>query len=465
MDILKSPKFKITLLKICLIVPFALLIILPLFLGAYAGYLYLSGIRIEGIILPAIVIGVGLILIYSIRLMIFKIKKEAKIRRVWPIILVFLLIVSIAGIGVGIWEINFFYGANHYNTGPILTWGSDQNPSTDITIMWRTTDPSVSSISYSTDKKFSESSLTTLKENESVEWHQMAITGLNPDTKYYYRINDFEKTIYSFTTAPSLESAFNFLIFADPRQNSGDLGCLIAPNVPKYMAEKATSNDDFPEFTIVVGDITSEGTRHSTWKSWFDDISLQSGLASYAPHMDVVGNHERHDDMEGDIFADFYPLERQSNEQFYYSFNYSYIHFTMLDPWKVSNGEAGWEKVDDDQYNWAYQDLQKSMNRTFRIMCLHPPPLKRNADNNFNILLPRVTKLADTFNVSMVFFGHSHKYDHNLINGTHYLLNGVGGNIDAKTLGYSEIQATPENLTVMQHWLNGSTHKLATISN
>ncbi|MFO8017683.1 MAG: metallophosphoesterase [Promethearchaeia archaeon] len=463
MKIFRSTKFKLTLLKISLIVPLAFLIILPLFLSAYAEYLYLSGFNIVGIILPAVAIFIIGMVFISIRVMILKIKKKENVEKIWPATFIFFLIIGITASTIGIWEINFFYSARHYNTGPILTWGSGQDPSTEVTIMWRTVDPAKSSISFTSDKEFSESSLNISEDSELVEWHQIGITGLNPNTTYYYRINEFDETIHSFMTAPSLNSSFNFLVFSDPRQNSADLGCLLGPNVPKYMAEKATSEGNFPEFTIVTGDITSKGTRYPTWKSWFDDISVHSELASSAPLVDVVGNHERFDDTEGDIFAKFYPLERQTNKQFYYSFNYSQIHFTMLDPWNITKDEeGGFDKLDDDQLEWAQEDLQKSMNKTFRIICLHPPPL-RGKNDNINNRMPRVTDLADTFNVSLVFFGHGHSYEHNLINGTHYVLNGVGGNLDPKISGYAEVQATQNTLKLMQHWLNDTTHDIAEI--
>lgn len=462
MELIKSPKFKLNLLRISLIFPIALFIILPLFLHAYKDYL-VDNLQI-GFLLAIIVIFVALLLIILVKAMASRIKEKKKINKVWPVIFTFFLIVSGIGIFIGSWEVNFYYGATHYNTGPVLTWGSNQDPSTDITIMWRTSAPSGSSISYTTEETFNDASLTTVTTDESVEWHQIAITGLTPNTKYYYRIDNFNNAIHSFTTAPSEGSTFNFLIVSDLRQNSGDLGCLVGTNVPKYMAEKSTAEGDFPEFSISTGDITSEGDRYSTWKSWFDDISVLGDLSSNAPLIDVVGNHERHNDPEGDIFASFYPLEEQSTAgQFYFSFDYGQIHFTMLDPWKITNGDAWWDELDDIQYDWARRDLQDAMDKEFRILCLHPPPLRGRTATRLDYKLPRVIKLANDYEVSIVFFGHAHDYEYNFINGTHYLLNGVGGNLDFSPSGYAEVKATPTQLTLSQHWVNGTTHDLAEI--
>lgn len=461
MEFLKSTKFKLTILRIGLVIPIALCIVLPLFLFSYKEYFFQSNLLL-GIIIPTVAIIIAVILGFFIKQFSSKIKNEQKLKKIWLSVYVFFLIVSLAGLFVGSVEVNFYFSAYHYNTGPVLTWGSNQDPSTEVTVMWRTFNPTDSSVIYGTEEGLSGGDTLTVKLENSVEWHQIAISGLTPNIKYYYQVENFDARVYSFTTAPAIDSTFNFLVFADTRQNSGDYGCIVASNVPKYMAEKSTANGDSPEFTVVVGDVTVEGTRYATWKSWFDDISVLSGLASNAPLVDAVGNHERHEDPHGDILASFYPLEKQSNEQFYYSFDYGQIHFTMLDPWNVSR--AWWGKLDNIQYNWAKDDLQNAMNKKFRIICLHPPPISKNSKGVIKIDDPKVVELAKNYEVDIVFFGHDHDFDYNIIDGTHYLLNGVGGNMDFDPSGYAEVKVTPNSLTLMEHWENGSTQQLAEIS-
>ena len=54
MEIIKSQKFKLTLLKVSFLIPIALLIILPFFLVAYSQYIY-SRLKLEGILIPYVV--------------------------------------------------------------------------------------------------------------------------------------------------------------------------------------------------------------------------------------------------------------------------------------------------------------------------------------------------------------------------------------------------------------------------
>ncbi len=86
-----------------------------------------------------------------------------------------------------------------------------------------------------------------------------------------------------------------------------------------------------PAFTICTGDTVSNALDEPLWESWFDDVTSRTGLASNAPLQIAIGNHERHEDCNGDTFADRYPF--QYKPHFYYSFNYSSTHFLMVDPW------------------------------------------------------------------------------------------------------------------------------------
>lgn len=94
---------------------------------------------------------------------------------------------------------------------------------------------------------------------------------------------------------------------------------------------------------------------------------------------------------------------------------------------------------------------------------MYPPPLRGRTGTRLDYKLSRVIKLANDYDVNIVFFGHSHEYEHNFINGTHYLLNGVGGNLDFSPSVYAEVKAKPTQLTLSQHGVNGTTDKLAEI--
>jgi len=95
-------------------------------------------------------------------------------------------------------------------TGPYL-----QNLSMDkITIMWQTNIPSTSKIEYDEKQKYSQK-ITETAENKL---HEITISKLKPNTKYYYKItNNDVSASGSFTTAPKDYISFQFIAYGDNR--------------------------------------------------------------------------------------------------------------------------------------------------------------------------------------------------------------------------------------------------------
>ncbi|MHA1110361.1 MAG: metallophosphoesterase [Promethearchaeota archaeon] len=436
-----------------LIVPTLLLITGPLFLYTYRRDLFVFGAP-AGIYLTiviALIIGILGFLTW------FLIKKIGI--KVWKrVILSFLhglvSVIAILFIIVSIFTANFYFSSNHYSTGPMLSWGSDQNPKTETTVMWRTKQPTDSIVYLGT----APSNLYLQFNSEIIdEWHMVPVWGLDPDTTYYYRVEGLKaEEIFHFTTAPETDKDFEFLLFSDARQNSGVLGTFIKPNVPKFMMKTMESEGTTPAFTIVCGDITGEGDNEATWKSWMDDVSKKSGLASYAPLQVAVGNHERMVECTGALFDKYYPYEAQP--QYYYSFNYSSVHIQVLDPFNY--GTCWWGNFTAEQLAWAEADLQASSSMKYKIVALHPPPVDEGIveDNYQNIV-----GLWETYGVDAVFFGHSHRFDASVINDINYYLIGVGGNIHARPEGFCQVSVTSEMMTVNMRWVNGTTQLIGEI--
>ncbi len=96
------------------------------------GYTPIAGVTI------AIAIGSlsGLLIWISIRIIQNKIKIKRK--RVLQIIHGAISVIGIFIIVFGFLSANLFISAIRYNTGPILTWATDQDPRYEITVMYRT---------------------------------------------------------------------------------------------------------------------------------------------------------------------------------------------------------------------------------------------------------------------------------------------------------------------------------------
>jgi len=450
-------KTKKALLKMGYLVPISMLVvgILAIIFLQRILFGYDMAYGIVAAIAVSIVI---LLLIYLTRLQLKKLEENKKLKRVIPAIYSFISIISIVCIVLAAMFVTPYASAVRYNTGPVLTWGSDQDPQTEVTIMWRTKENSNSIVYYGTS---ADSLNQEVNLDESLKWHQVPLSGMDPGQKYYYRLGNFrESEIFSFTTAPAGEEDYSFLVFADPRQNSGLLGTTFQPNVPKEMDAYVKEKEMDLAFSICCGDIVSEGTDEAIWKSWFDDISTSSDLSSLAPLQIAVGNHERHDNCEGDIFDRRYPYE--SKPHYYYSYNYSNTHFLMADPWNYTSSACWWGEFTEEQLTWIENDLQKASSKKYKIVSLHPPIV---SDGEVKEAYQDFISLMEQYDVDAVFYGHAHRFEVNEINGVNYFMVGVGGNNgqNAQPPGFCQVDVSAHNITLSMNWLNGTNQALTVI--
>jgi predicted phosphodiesterase len=433
-----------------LLIPTAIIVAI-LFLYFYQRIAFRDEIVVGILIIFGIML-ISLILIVLTKVILKSIDGKKKIKRIVPVIHAFFSLIFIGFIIVGSMATSLQASAINYNTGPILTWGSDQDPSEEITVMWRTSKLESSLITYGTSASKIDTKETI---SESTNWHQVALKNLIPNTKYYYKFGN-SNDIHSFTTAPTEDNAsFSFLLFADPRQNSGEANLLVQPNIAKQMINDMDKQGIQPAFTIVCGDISAQATNNATWKSWFDDISADSGLASEAALQNAVGNHERFENCDGNIYGKLYPYE--SKPEFYYSFNYSSIHVQCLDPWNYTS--CNWDGFSQKQLDWAEQDLNRSSAMKYKIVCMHPPPvIKGTVQSKYTPLV----ELCNEYGVDAVFFGHTHRFETAYINGIYYNLIGTGGN-NGSPMGYVQVDVTPSNFKMTMRWLNGTEVNLGTV--
>jgi hypothetical protein len=362
-----------------------------------------------------------------------------------------LTVISLCAIIYGATMSYYPLASKHYNTGPILTWGSNQDPATEIYVMWRTNKPGASIVYYGTAENNLNLQATV---QENTEWHRVSLTGLLANTQYYYRVEG-QKKIYNFFTSPPANASFTFLLFSDVRQNSGLSATITQPDVPQFMMDTMESQGLRQAFTLVCGDITRHALDNETWKSWFDDLT-SSGLATGAVVQDTPGNHERGQNKTGEIFGSLYPYINRPN--YYNSFNYSSVHILTLDPFNYTTGS--WGNFSSEQLLWAEKDLQNAVSMPYRIITMHPPPI----ENNVVVETYRpLVELCDKYGVDAVFFGHVHDFAYSFLNHTYYFLIGVGGNTAYKPCGFTQVDITPKQMTISMQWMNGTTQLLAKI--
>ncbi|MCX6165876.1 MAG: T9SS type A sorting domain-containing protein [Ignavibacteriae bacterium] len=138
-------------------------------------------------------------------------------------------------------------------------------------------------------------------------------------------------------------------------------------------------------------------------------------VINHIPFYFAVGNHEG---WLQNTMA-FTQDSRYSGTEGYYSFDYGFMHVLAIN--NEVNCDSG-----SAQYNFAYNDLATTT-KPWKIVIYHKPAYccagegENTHMKNFsrNIFVP--------LHVDMVFNGHSHFYQHNLVSGLHHMIIGSAG--------------------------------------
>lgn len=252
-------------------------------------------------------------------------------------------------------------------------------------------------------------------------YHHAAVEGLQPDTRYYYRISHRGGTARtgSFKTAPAKARPFRFTAFGDMGVNEA-----AAAHVALIRRMK-------PELAFVVGDLcyadSSGGTQLSvlgdtqdltTWDRWLAQIQPS---ASAVPWMTTVGNHEM-ENLNGDLGYDGYldrfelPRNGPAGAPVTYAFRFANVAFIALDGNDVSyeiDRNAGYLGTRQDA--WLAKRLADFRARDdidFIVVgfhnCVYCTNLVHGSDGGMRA---RWEPLFDRFGVDLVVNGHNHCYE------------------------------------------------------
>jgi predicted phosphodiesterase len=300
--------------------------------------------------------------------------------------------------------------------GPYLM----QCSQTSMTVMWETAGEGTSEVEYGLELPLEMSA----EKDGDAAIHEVAVTGLEPETSYFYRVcssrgsgKSCGKT-YSFKTAVKRESAYAFVVLGDNRT---------FPSRFKKIAELAYA--ERPDFVVHVGDVVTNGEIKSQWKREFFDPAAP--LMRHVPTYIAIGNHER----DADWFYDYVSYPEPEN---FYSFDYGNAHFTIVD----SNDKP---TKDSAQYKWIERDLAGS-NATWKFVAHHHPPYSSDSDDYGDtskevsdlgdIKRRRLVPLYEKYDVDIVWVGHIHSYERTWPiregrvdeeNGVIYIQTGGGG--------------------------------------
>jgi predicted phosphodiesterase len=250
--------------------------------------------------------------------------------------------------------------------------------------------------------------------------HKYTITGLTPNTKYYYQVADqTSSAVYgtgSFITAPEDDAAsIRFLAMGDSRSQPFALDNVMQAMRAFY---SQPGNEDYQRLTIHNGDwVSTDGESYWTTQ-WFDPT--KTDIVAFTANSPIDGCKGNHDNKSGysATFPKYFPFpyanltaktvapltDASGNPYYnnlYWSFDYGPVHFTVVDEYSsYAPGSA--------QYNWLVNDLATTT-KPWKVLIYHEPSYSAGADGD-NIPVRALEPLVTQYNVDLIYAGHSHNY-------------------------------------------------------
>lgn len=319
-------------------------------------------------------------------------------------------------------------GSTTLTRGPYLQMGTPSS----VIIRWRSAAATDSRVSYGT----SSSNLNnTVSDNASVTDHIVQLTGLNPNTVYYYSIGSSTQTLQGdannyFRTSPVVGSTQKTRVWV-----VGDCGNNSTNQVNVRNQYHNYVGNDITDVWLLLGDNAYNGGLDNEYQNSFYNI-YKDKMLKQAVLWPSPGNHDyngsstlqnTHNMPYYDMFS--LPTSAQaggvaSNTEAFYSYNYANIHFLSLDSYgKESNTYRLYDTL-GPQVVWIKQDLAADTSK-WRVAYWHHPPYtmgSHNSDTETELINMRQNfiKILERYKVDLILTGHSHDYERSKLMKGHY---------------------------------------------
>ena len=309
--------------------------------------------------------------------------------------------------------------------------GFSGDPATTRAVTWRTETPSAhAAVQVAVDRPGSnlaegarsvtaETRRVTVAPGQEVSQHAARIEGLEPGTRYAYRVGDGAawSPWHTFTTASTTPEPFRFIYIGDAQNGLNDTW-------PRVMRAAASAAPD-ARFVVHAGDIVAEGPDDTLWGQW---VSGLGPLATEVPHLPVPGNHDEHRPKGTPDSSKVHGVSPLWNAHFAlpangpaglddlpgqnYYLDYQGVRFIAIDANPFANEdyvESERERVKSAELAWIEKALSSNPNR-WTIVVQHQPLFPVSKERDFPEMRASLGALYDRYHVDLVLQGHDHAY-------------------------------------------------------
>jgi len=292
---------------------------------------------------------------------------------------------SIRAAFFGTWLLASTVTALEITKGPYL-----QNVTqTSIVVMWETDIPSPSRVEYGSTDQLGKEAVS----DEKVKIHEVTMPGLDPDTRYHYRVSSAGQSsgVFSFLTAVGKGKPFRFIVYGDSR------------SVPETHAKVIQTMIPYrPRFVIHTGDIVGSGEVYEKWGTEF--FGPVAPLIRTTPFVAVYGGHEMIH--LSDNYLKFF--SNPNDPELWFSFDCGDAHFAAFASEHIEQLPGN---LRAKQGKWFEEDLARS-NAKWKFAIWHVPPYsaeRRGSYGEREGARPQIDQL-EKHGVDMTFHGHHHTF-------------------------------------------------------
>ncbi|HSC75073.1 MAG TPA: metallophosphoesterase [Pseudomonadales bacterium] len=290
-------------------------------------------------------------------------------------------------------------------------------------IRWGTTSKSNSVVRFGT----SVNNLDKVARNRNqVNEHEVQLTGLVPDTQYYYSTGSGTKALYSgaeyfFRTQPPVGTHPPTRIWV-----IGDSGRGNQDQRDVYKGYQTFAGNRYTDVWLMLGD---NAYGSGTYQQYQDNFfNVYPALLRQTAVWPTLGNHDGYSvnttAQTGPYYENFnLPKAAEaggvaSGTEAYYSYNYGNIHFVVLDAFDVNRSSTG------AMAQWLEADLTANTQDWIIAYWHHPPYTKGTHDSDTEIELiemrENILPILEQHGTDLVLTGHSHNYERSKFVQGHY---------------------------------------------